>query len=89
MIQIQNGLINQLLLSEVNHLSEEINYRETKKLHPTLMKMLTQSWKYESVKAKISSIYAESFTHDFYYHSKDEKLNFSVGKMSWLLKLIY
>lgn len=70
-IEIQNGLINSLLLSEVNHLSEEINYRENNKIHPTIMKMLTQAWKTDSPRARVSSIYAESFTGDFYYHQQN------------------
>jgi hypothetical protein len=52
------------------------------------MKMLTQAWKTDSPRARVSSIYAESFTNDFYYHQQNEKLDTSVGKMMWLLKLI-
>jgi hypothetical protein len=67
-INVQNGLINSLLLSEVNHLSEEINYRENNKVHPTIMKMLTQAWKSDLQRARMSYIYAESFTNEFFYH---------------------
>jgi len=67
-IDIQNGLINNLLLSEVNHLVEEINYRENNKVHPTIIKMLTQAWKSDTPRSRILSIYAESFTNDFFYH---------------------
>ena len=52
------------------------------------MKMLTQAWKTDSPRARVSSIYVESFTNDFYYHQQNEKLDTSVGKMMWLLKLI-
>ena len=36
--------------------------------------MLNQVWKTDLPRAKVSSIYTESFTGDFFYHEKDEKL---------------
>ena len=62
---VLNGLINQLLLSDVNNLEEEKNYRESRNLHPTLYKMLNMQWKSTSAKQSVSSIYEESFTPDF------------------------
>ena len=50
--------------------------------------MLTQAWKTDLPRARVSSIYAESFTNDFFYHEQNEKLDSSVGKMIWLVKLI-
>lgn len=54
---VLNGLMNQMLLSDVNALEEEINYRENKKMHPTLVKMLSLKWKSHSRKNALSSIY--------------------------------
>ena len=50
--------------------------------------MLTQAWKTDLPRARVSSIYAESFTNDFYYHQQNEKLDSSVGKIVWLVKLL-
>jgi hypothetical protein len=50
--------------------------------------MLNQAWKTDLPRARVSSIYAESFTSDFFYHEQDEKLDSSVGKMAWLIKLV-
>lgn len=54
---VLNGFINRLLLSEVNNLEEEKNYRETESLHPTLAKMVRLKWKSTSAKRAVSSIY--------------------------------
>lgn len=54
---VLNGYINQMLLSDVNTLEEEINYRENKKVHPTLLRMLTLNWKPKTLKHSLSSFY--------------------------------
>jgi len=54
---ILNGFMNQMLLADVNTLEEEINYRENKKMHPTLIKMVSLKWKSKSLKNADSSIY--------------------------------
>jgi hypothetical protein len=55
--QLLNGLMNQMLLAEVNTLEEEINYRENKMLHPTLVKMVSLKWHSHTRKNTLSSIY--------------------------------
>ena len=79
-----NGLINQLLLSDVNNLEEEKNYRESRNLHPTLYKMLNMQWKSTSAKQSVSSIYEESFTPDFFYNYPHEKTFLCMSKIGWL-----
>jgi len=54
---VLNGLMNQLLLADVNSLEEEKNYREANNLHPTLFKMLNMVWKAKTAKKAVSSIY--------------------------------
>jgi hypothetical protein len=81
---VVNGLMNQMLLSEVDKLEEEMNYRENKKMHPTLQRMLSLAWQARTRKHELSSIYEESFTPDYYLHSKDQKLDSNVAKTAWL-----
>ena len=81
---VLNGFMNQMLLADVNTLEEEINYRENKKMHPTLIKMLSLKWKSNSLKNAVSSIYQESFTPDYFYNSPNHKLDTCVSKMAWL-----
>jgi uncharacterized protein with von Willebrand factor type A (vWA) domain len=81
---VLNGLINQMLLADVNTLEEEINYRETKNIHPTLYKMLTMKWKATSAKKAVSSIYEESFTPDYFYNFPNETIDTCISKLAWV-----
>jgi hypothetical protein len=81
---VLNGLMNQVLLSDVDSLEEEINYRETKNVHPTLYKMLNMKWKATSAKRAVSSIYDESFIPDYFYNHPHEKTDLCVSKIAWL-----
>ena len=76
--------MNQMLLADVNTLEEEMNYRENKKMHPTLIKMLSLKWKSKSLKNALSSIYEESFTPDYFYNLPNQKIDSCVSKMAWL-----
>ena len=73
-----------MLLSDVNSLEEEINYRESENVHPTLYKMLTMKWKSNSAKRAVSSIYEESFTPDYFYNFPNETVDSCVSKIAWL-----
>jgi hypothetical protein len=79
-----NGLMNQMLLADVNNLEEEINYREKNKMHPTLVKMLSLKWRSHSRKNALSSTYEESFTPDYFYNYANQHLDSCVSKVAWL-----
>lgn len=81
---VLNGLMNQMLLSDVNALEEELNYRENKKMHPTLVKMLSLKWKSHSRKNALSSIYEESFTPDYFYNHAHQHTDTCISKVAWL-----
>ena len=82
---VLNGLINQLLLADVNNLEEEINYREANNLHPTLYKMLNLRWKATTAKKAVSSIYEESFMPDYFYNYPNEATSLCISKIAWLV----
>jgi len=50
--------------------------------------MLNLNWKGADLKKMGLSIYDESFTNDFYYHSNEETVSNNVGKIMWLIKLL-
>jgi hypothetical protein len=46
--------------------------------------MLALKWKSYTLKNALSSIYEESFLHDYYYNSAKESLDTCVSKTAWL-----
>lgn len=91
-LQSEAELLNSLfvipMLNQLGALHEELNYRQAKKIHPLLVKMLQQKWSASSLKQSLKSIYEESFTEDFKYHSYGERLEQSIAKNAWIFKVI-
>lgn len=76
------------MLNQLGTLHEQLNYRQAKKLHPLLLKMLSQKWSSKNSKSSLKSIYEQSFTEDYKYHDYGEALEQSICKMSWIFKVI-